>query len=81
MPIIYYRSFEKLKGWFPLVHFSGCGRTYTLMSVSSRFIRLELRGIKTGKSTGLDDVSTSFLKDGADSLIEPIKHSKYVYTH
>ena len=44
------------------------------MPVSGRFIRLELSGMKTGKSTGLDDVSTRFLKDGADSLIEPIKH-------
>ena len=44
------------------------------MPVSGRFIREELSGMKTDKSTGLDDVSARFLKDGADFLVEPVKH-------
>ena len=44
------------------------------MPVSARFIRMELSGMKVGKSTGLDDVSSRFLRDGADFLIEPIQH-------
>ena len=44
------------------------------MPVSRRFIRVELDTMKLGKSTGLDDVSARFLKDGANFLIEPVQH-------
>ena len=44
------------------------------MPVSGKFIREELSGMKTDKSTRLDDVSARFLKDGASFLVKPVKH-------
>ena len=50
------------------------GRGFTIMPVSGNFIRDELSGMKTDKSTGLDDIPARFLKDGVDFLVEPVRH-------
>ena len=34
----------------------------------------QLRGLKIGKSVGLDDISPGFLKDGASIIAGPIAH-------
>ena len=44
------------------------------MPVSGQFIRGILGSMNANKSSGLDDISAGFLKDGADFLIDPIKH-------
>ena len=53
----------------------GCHRRrFVLMPVSGQFKRGILGRINSNKSTGLDDISARFLKDGVDFLVGPIKH-------
>ena len=53
----------------------GCHRRcFTLMPVGVHFIRGVLENMKPNKSTGLDDISARFLKDGMDFLVGPIGH-------
>ena len=53
----------------------GCHRRrFVLMPVGGRFIRGILEDMKPNKSTGLDDISARFLKDGVDFLVGPISH-------
>ena len=53
----------------------GCHRRrFVLMPVNGGFIRGALEDMKPNKSTGLDDISARFLKDGVDFLVGPIGH-------
>ena len=44
------------------------------MPVSRRFIRAQLLSLNPKKAVGLDGVPSLFLRDGAESIIEPICH-------
>ena len=59
-----FRYFYESKGIFP--------QSFFLSPVSSRDILDQLRGLKIGKSVGLDDISPGFLKDGASIIAGPI---------
>ena len=48
--------------------------TFTLSFVSREFIRQQLVSLNPKKAVGLDGISSRFLKDGADSIVEPISH-------
>ena len=50
------------------------GPCFTLMPVSRHFILTQLNSFNSKKSTGLDDISPRFLKDGAPVLVGPITH-------
>ena len=50
------------------------GPSFTLMPVSRHFVLQQLNYVDPRKSTGLDDISPRFLKDGAAVLAEPICH-------
>ena len=50
------------------------GPSFTLMPVSRHFVFQQLNSFDPRKSTGLDDVSPRFLKDGAVVLATPICH-------
>ena len=47
---------------------------FVLMPVSSHFIRKQLLSLNSKKAVGLDDISSLFLRDGADSIIAPVSH-------
>ena len=47
---------------------------FILMPVSRRFIRAQLLSLNPKKAVGLDGVPSLFLRDGAESIIEPICH-------
>ena len=47
---------------------------FSLSPVSRVYIRKQLLSLKTDKSTGLDGISSHFLKDGADILVGPVTH-------
>lgn len=47
---------------------------FTLSPVSRLFIRKQLYSLNPKKATGLDEVSSRFLRDAADSIIEPVSH-------
>ena len=61
-----FRNFYRNRG----IH----GPCFTLMPVPRHFILTQLNSFNPGKSTGLDDISPRFLKDGASALAEPIGH-------
>ena len=42
--------------------------------VSRSFVLKQLSSLRLDKSTGLDGISPRFLKDGADSLVDPVAH-------
>ena len=46
----------------------------SLSPVSRHFILNQLSSLKVNKSTGLDGISSRFLKDGADVIADPILH-------
>ena len=48
--------------------------SFSLSPVSRHFIRKQLSSLKVNKSTGLDGISSRFLKDGADAIVDPILH-------
>ena len=48
--------------------------SFSLSFVSRRFIREQLTSLKASKSTGLDGISSRFLKDGADVITDPVLH-------
>ena len=50
------------------------GPSFILATVSRHYILKQLEAIKVDKSTGLDNISPRFLKDGAQLLVEPIAH-------
>ena len=52
----------------------GLRPSFVLSPVSSYFIRRQLASLNTKKAVGLDDVSSLFLHDGADSIITPVTH-------
>ena len=62
----FYSNFYRKKGIF--------GPSFSLTPVSRHFIMKQLSGLKVDKSTGLDDISPRFLKDGAEFLEEPVSH-------
>ena len=47
---------------------------FVLSPVSRLFIRKQLHSLNPKKAVGLDDLSSLFLRDGADMIIEPIQH-------
>ena len=47
---------------------------FVLTNVSGHFIRKQLLSLNPKKAVGLDDISSLFLRDGADSIIDPVKH-------
>ena len=47
---------------------------FSLSPVSRHFIRKQLLSLKVNKSTGLDGISSRFLRDGADGITDPVKH-------
>ena len=47
---------------------------FSLSPVSRVYIRKQLLSLKTDKSTGLDGISSRFLKDGVDILVGPVTH-------
>ena len=49
-------------------------RSCKLKSIEVEFVKKELKALNENKSTGLDDISSRFLKDGADILCIPILH-------
>ena len=52
----------------------GLRPSFVLCPVSGHFIREQLNSLNPWKAVGLDDVSSRFLHDGADSIISPITH-------
>ena len=52
----------------------GLRSSFCLSPVSGQFIRKQLLSLNTKKAVGLDDVSSLFLRDGAECIIAPIKH-------
>ena len=48
--------------------------SFSLSPVSRHFIFSQLSSLKVNKSTGLDGISSRFLKDGADVIVDPILH-------
>ena len=52
----------------------GMRPSFCLSPVSSHFVRKQLLSLDTKKAVGLDDISSLFLKDGADCIIAPITH-------
>ena len=61
-----FKNFYRKKGITP--------GSLKLKSVTSQFVKKELKSINDSKSTGLDGISPRFLKDGADFLCIPISH-------
>ena len=47
---------------------------FILMPVSRGFIRKQLLGLNPRKAVGLDEIPSFFLRDGADSIVEPVCH-------
>ena len=60
------QSFYRDKGIF--------GTSFSISPVSRHYVRKQLLAFKPNKSTGLDDISPRFLKDGANSVVDPITH-------
>ena len=52
----------------------GLRPSFCLSPVSTHFIRKELASLNTKKAIGLDDISSLFLRDGADCIISPVTH-------
>ena len=47
---------------------------FVISPVSSHFIRNQLNALNPKKATGLDDMSSLFLRDGSGSIIAPVTH-------
>ena len=52
----------------------GLRSTFCLSPVSGQFIRKQLTSLDTKKAVGLDDISSLFLRDGAECIFSPVKH-------
>ena len=52
----------------------GLRSSFCLSPVSSRFIMKQLSSLDTKKAVGLDDISSLFLRDGAECISAPVKH-------
>ena len=52
----------------------GTRSLFTLSPVSSHFIRGQLMSLDPKKATGLDDISSLFLRDGAAAIVNPVTH-------
>ena len=48
--------------------------SFTLSPVSLVFVRRQLLSLNSKKAVGLDGISSRFLKDGVDHIVEPIIH-------
>ena len=48
--------------------------SFTLSPVSLVFVRRQLLSLNSKKAVGLDGISSRFLKDGVDHIVEPISH-------
>ena len=55
-------------------HKIGSRSPFVLSPVSGHFIRGQLHSLNPKKAVGLDDVSSLFLRDGADSILAPVSH-------
>ena len=47
---------------------------FVLTAVSTHFIRKQLKALDPKKAIGLDDISSLFLRDGADCITLPVSH-------
>ena len=47
---------------------------FTLSPVTSHFVQKQLLSLNTKKAVGLDDISSLFLRDGAECIITPVTH-------
>ena len=54
--------------------FTGLSHSFTLSPVSRHFIRKQLRSLNPNKAVGLDGVSSKFLRDAGDVIVEPVSH-------
>ena len=52
----------------------GLRSSFCLSPVSGQFVRKQLLSLNTKKAVGLDDISSLFLRDGAECIVAPIKH-------
>ena len=52
----------------------GLRSDFCLSPVSGQFIRKQLLSLNIKKAVGLDDISSMFLRDGAECIIAPVKH-------
>ena len=59
------QSYRKKRIFFP---------SFSLSPVSRHFICKQLSSLKVNKSTGLDGISSRFLKDGVDMISNPVLH-------
>ena len=52
----------------------GLRPNFCLSPVSTHFVRKQLTSLNTKKAVGLDEISSFFLRDGADCIITPVAH-------
>ena len=52
----------------------GLRSSFCLSPVTSHFVRKQLLSLNTKKAVGLDDISSLFLRDGAECIVAPVKH-------
>ena len=52
----------------------GLRSRFTLSAVSSHFVKKQLMSLDPKKAIGLDGISSFFLRDAADSIVEPFQH-------
>ena len=55
------------------LHKIGLRPRFTLSPVTSHYVRKQLLNLNTKKAVGLDDISSLFLRDGAECIISPIR--------
>ena len=65
-------SSEKFKNFYKVRNSKG--KVFRLHTVSEEFVYKELSSLNSSKSTGLDNISARFLKDGASFLKLPITY-------
>ena len=54
--------------------FSGPRNSFTLSPVSRHFVLGQLKSLDPKKAIGLDGISSQFLRDGAEAIVEPVSH-------
>ena len=54
--------------------FSGLSHSFTLSPVSRHFVLKQLQSLNPNKAVGLDGISSKFLRDACDTIVEPVCH-------
>ena len=54
--------------------FSGLSHSFTLSLVSRHFVLKQLQSLNPNKAVGLDGISSKFLRDACDTIVEPVCH-------